>query len=101
MITLQHYLLISAVLFCIGLFALMTKRNAIVMLMGVELMLNAANINLVAFSKFDAILLQGQMFSIFVIVIAAAEASVGLAIILRVYELFKTANLDEVNQMKN
>jgi NADH-quinone oxidoreductase subunit K len=101
MITLQHYLLISAVLFCIGLFAVMTKRNAIVMLMGVELMLNAANINLVAFSKFDAILLQGQMFSIFVIVIAAAEASVGLAIILRVYELFKTANLDEVNQMKN
>ena len=73
MITLQHYLLISAVLFCIGLFAVMTKRNAIVMLMGVELMLNAANINLVAFSKFDAILLQGQMFSIFVIVIAAAD----------------------------
>ena len=101
MITLEHYLLISAALFCLGLFAVMTKRNAIVMLMGIELMLNAANINLVAFSKFDALMLQGQMFAIFVIVIAAAEASVGLAIILRVYELFKTANLDEVDQMKN
>jgi NADH-quinone oxidoreductase subunit K len=71
------------------------------MLMGIELMLNAANINLVAFSKFDAIMIQGQMFALFVIVIAAAEASVGLAIVLRVYELFKTANLDEIDQMKN
>ena len=101
MITLQHYLLISALLFCLGLFVVITKRNAIVMLMGIELMLNAANINLVAFSKFDAIMIQGQMFALFVIVIAAAEASVGLAIVLRVYELFKTANLDEIDQMKN
>jgi NADH-quinone oxidoreductase subunit K len=100
-ITLQHYLLISALLFCIGIFAVITKRNAIVMLMGIELMLNAANINLVAFSKFDAVMIQGQMFALFVIVIAAAEASVGLAIVLRVYELFKTANLDEIDQMKN
>jgi len=100
-ITLQHYLLISALLFCIGVFAVITKRNAIVMLMGIELMLNAANINLVAFSKFDAVMIQGQMFALFVIVIAAAEASVGLAIVLRVYELFKTANLDEIDQMKN
>lgn len=100
-ITLQHYLLISALLFCIGVFAVITKRNAIVMLMGIELMLNAANINLVAFSKFDAVMIQGQMFALFVIVIAAAEASVGLAIVLRVYELFKTANLDEIDKMKN
>ena len=100
-ITLQHYLLISALLFCIGVFAVITKRNAIVMLMGIELMFNAANINLVAFSKFDAVMIQGQMFALFVIVIAAAEASVGLAIVLRVYELFKTANLDEIDQMKN
>ena len=100
-ITLQHYLLISALLFCIGVFAVITKRNAIVILMGIELMLNAANINLVAFSKFDAVMIQGQMFALFVIVIAAAEASVGLAIVLRVYELFKTANLDEIDQMKN
>lgn len=100
-ITLQHYLLLSALLFCIGLFMVITKRNAIVMLMGIELMLNAANINLVAFSKFDGLMLQGQMFALFIIVIAAAEASVGLAIIIRVYELFKTANLDDINHLKN
>jgi NADH:ubiquinone oxidoreductase subunit K len=100
-ISLQHYLLLSALLFCIGLFMVITKRNAIVMLMGIELMLNAANINLVAFSKFDGLMLQGQMFALFTIVIAAAEASVGLAIIIRVYEWFKTANLDEINHLKN
>ena len=101
MITLHHYLLISALLFCIGLFAVITKRNAIMMLMGIELMLNAANINLVGFSKFDAQMLQGQMFALFVIVVAASEAAVGLAIILRVYGLFKTANLDEIDQLKH
>ncbi|MEY3412474.1 MAG: NADH-quinone oxidoreductase subunit NuoK [Bacteroidota bacterium] len=101
MITLHHYLLISALLFCIGLFAVITKRNAIMMLMGIELMLNAANINLVVFSKFDALMLQGQMFALFVIVVAASEAAVGLAIILRVYGLFKTANLDEIDQLKH
>jgi NADH:ubiquinone oxidoreductase subunit K len=101
MITLHHYLLISALLFCIGLFAVITKRNAIMMLMGIELMLNAANINLVVFSKFDAQMLQGQMFALFVIVVAASEAAVGLAIILRVYGLFKTANLDEIDQLKH
>ncbi len=94
-------MLISALLFCIGLFAVITKRNAIMMLMGIELMLNAANINLVVFSKFDAQMLQGQMFALFVIVVAASEAAVGLAIILRVYGLFKTANLDEIDQLKH
>ena len=88
-------------LFSIGVIGVLTRRNAIIIFMCIELMLNAANINLVAFSKFDAVMIQGQMFALFVIVIAAAEASVGLAIVLRVYELFKTANLDEIDKMKN
>lgn len=99
-IPLEHFLIVGAALFCIGVATVVTKRNAIVMLMGVELILNAANLNLVAFSRFDPNLLQGQLFSLFVIVVAAAEASVALAIVLRVYKLFHTANLDEINQMR-
>lgn len=99
MIPLDHYLFLSAALFCIGTAILLTKRNAIVALMGVELMLNAANINLVAFSQYDS-RLQGQMFALFIIVIAATEAAVALAIILKAYSYFKTADLDEINELK-
>lgn len=99
MIPIEHFLFISAALFCIGLIAVITRKNVIVVLMGIELILNAANINLVAFSRYDKDL-QGQMFSLFVIVIAAAEAAVALAIILRVYNYYKTSDLDEVNQLK-
>jgi NADH:ubiquinone oxidoreductase subunit K len=99
MIPLEHFLYISAALFCIGIIAVITRKNAIVVLMGIELMLNAANINLVAFSRFDPGI-QGQLFSLFVIVIAAAEAAVALAIILRVYNYYKTSDLDEVNELK-
>ncbi|RAU81622.1 NADH-quinone oxidoreductase subunit NuoK [Pontibacter arcticus] len=95
-IPLEHILLLSAVLFCLGLLAVITKRHAVVVLMGVELIFNAANLNLVAFSRYDPSLLQGQLFSLFVIVVAAAEAAVALAIVLRVYQHFKTANLNEI-----
>ena len=99
-IPLDHYLFISVALFAIGIAIILTKKNAIVVLMGIELILNAANINMVAFSQFDPQLLQGQIFSLFIIVIAAAEAAVGLAIIVNVYSYFKTANLDEINKLK-
>ena len=100
MIPVEHYIIISAALFCIGIVAVITKKNAIVVLMGIELMLNAANINLVAFSQMDGGLLQGQFFALFVMVIAASEAAVGLAIILKVYNYYKTTALDEINELK-
>ena len=98
-IPLSYFVLASAALFSIGLGVVVVKRNAIVVLMGVELMLNAANLNLVAFSRYDPDL-KGQMFSLFVIVVAAAEAVVALAIVLLVHRRFQTVNLDEVNEMK-
>lgn len=101
LIPLEHILLLSAVLFSIGILAVITKRHAVVVLMGIELIFNAANLNLVAFSRYDPTLLQGQLFSLFVIVVAAAEAAVALAIVLRVYQYFKTANLNEVVTAEN
>jgi NADH:ubiquinone oxidoreductase subunit K len=100
MLPLENILILSAFLFSIGLIIIITKRNIVVVLMGIELILNAANLNLVAFSQYDAEKLQGQTFALFVMVIAAAEAAVGLAILLLVYRHFKTANLDEISQMK-
>ncbi|MBF8963106.1 NADH-quinone oxidoreductase subunit NuoK [Pontibacter sp. FD36] len=95
-VPLEHILLLSAALFTIGVLAVITKRHAVVVLMGIELIFNAANLNLVAFSRHDPQMMQGQMFSLFVILVAAAEAAVALAIVLRVYQHFKTANLNEV-----
>lgn len=100
MIPLEHFLFVSAALFCIGVAIIIIKRNAIVVLMGIELILNAANINLVAFSQHDPHRIQGQMFALFVIVVAAAEAAVALAIVLKVYQHFRTANVDEISSMK-
>ena len=95
-IPLEHILLLSAALFTIGVLAVITKRHAVVLLMGIELIFNAANLNLVAFSRHDPQLMQGQLFSLFVILVAAAEAAVALAIVLRVYQHFKTANLNQI-----
>ena len=97
-ISIAYYLLLSAALFSIGLALIIVKRHAIVVLMGIELMLNAVNLNLVAFSRNDATI-QGQFFALFVIVVAAAEAVVALAIILRAYRYFKTVNLDEISKI--
>lgn len=99
-IPLSYFLLTAALLFSIGLAIVIIKRNAIVVLMGVELMLNAANLNLVAFSHFDPDL-TGQFFSLFVIIVAAAEIVVALAIVLRVFQHFNTVHLDEVAEMKD
>lgn len=99
-IPLEHFLIIAAALFVIGALIIITKKNVIVVLMGIELIFNAANINLVAFSQYDPELLKGNMFALFIIVIAAAEAAVALAIILKVYHHFKTANIDEIRDLK-
>ena len=82
---LNSYLFISAALFSIGLFGVMTRRNGIAVLMGVELILNAANINFVAFSRFGGMNLDGHIFALIVIVLAAAEAAVALAIVINIY----------------
>ncbi len=100
MIPLSHFLVLSAVLFALGMIITMIKKNLIAVLMGLELMLNAANLNLVAFSRYDPDLLQGQMFVLFTIVIAAAEAAIALAIALKMYAHFKTASLDRLNELK-
>ena len=102
MSSLHHYLLLSAMLFAIGLAGTLTRRNAIMMLVGIELMLNAANLNFIAFWRFSEHPenLKGMMFVIFSIGIAAAEAALGLALILAVYRHYKTTNLDEVNRLK-
>src|SRR5882672_11088392 len=106
MITLQHYLVLGAVLFVCGLLTIMTKRNAIGILMGVELVLNAANVNLVAFNRFahgsvgGSVALGGQVFAIFVIVLAAAEAAVALAIFLNFYNNFSTIDVERATNLK-
>jgi NADH-quinone oxidoreductase subunit K len=101
LVGLSHYLVLSAALFGIGIFGVLTRRNAIGILMSIELMFNAVNINFVAFSKFVTPgEFVGQIFAIFVITIAAAEATVGLAIVLLIYRNFKGINVDSVNIMK-
>ena len=99
-IPLEHYLFVAAALFSIGLAVAITKRHFIGILLGIELMLNAVNINLVAFSRYDPERLSGQLFALFVIVVAAAEVTVALAIILRVYGQYKTVDPDQVNDLK-
>jgi NADH-quinone oxidoreductase subunit K len=94
---LTHFLVVSALLFSLGVMAVLSRRNTIMVLMGVELILNSANINFIAFSRFTELSLDGQMIALFVIIIAAAEAAVALAIVLNLYNRFKTINLDEIN----
>lgn len=96
----EHALYLSAILFATGLMIVVVKRNAIMVLMGIELMLNAANLNLILFSRNNPGLFSGQVFSLFVIVIAVCEAAVGLAIVLRVYKYYQTSVPDEVNELK-
>jgi len=100
MIGLSHYLVISAALFSLGIMGVLTRKNAVNVLMGVELILNSANINLVAFSKYSAGNINGQIFAIFIIVVAAAEAAVGLAIVLSMYRIIKSVNLDRADTLK-
>jgi NADH:ubiquinone oxidoreductase subunit K len=101
MITLTHFLLVSAALFSIGLYIILSKENAIQILIGIELMLNAAILNLVAFGKFDKLNNAGQTFALFAIVLAAASTAVALAIVLNVYRRYKTIDPGKINQLKD
>ena len=96
---LQQFLILSAFLFCTGAYGVIARRNAVLVLMSIELMLNAVNINLVAFSAFGRNV-AGQVFALFVITIAAAEVGVGLAIVLLIYRNSHSVDLDEVDQLK-
>ena len=98
--TLSHFLAVAALLFALGLFTVLTRRNAVAVLMGVDLMLNASNINLVAFNKFVVGGLTGQTFALFVVVLAAAEAAVGLAIVLSIFHTFKTIDVRAADLMR-
>ncbi len=91
---------VSAILFSLGILGIVTRKNAIMVLMGIELILNAANINFVAFTKYGNFGLQGQLIALFVIVLAAAEAAVALAIVLNIYKTFSTVNVDEIDTLK-
>jgi NADH:ubiquinone oxidoreductase subunit K len=99
---LSAYLLLSALLFAIGLAGALTRRNAIIVLIGIELMLNAANLNFIAFWRYgpNPEALTGVMFVIFSIAIAAAEAAVGLALIIAIHRHFKTTDVNDVNELK-
>jgi NADH-quinone oxidoreductase subunit K len=99
-VQLAHFLIVSAILFALGIFGIVTRRNAILVLMGVELVLNAANLNLIAFSRYGGLNLDGQVAAIFVIILAAAEAAIALAIVLNIYHRFQTVNIDEVSSLK-
>jgi len=97
----QHFLVLSGILFCIGVYGVLSRRNAVIVLMSVELMLNAVSINMVAFAVYTApSLFVGIIFAVFVITIAAAEVGLALGIVLRVFKNRGTANIDELDALK-
>jgi len=98
-VTLEHYLIVSAVLFCLGVLGVILRRNLLVMYMGLELMLNAANLALVAFSRFNNHL-NGQIMVFFIITVAAAEVAVGLALIVALYRKRQSAHVEDLTTMK-
>lgn len=97
----EHILYLSALLFSVGLIVVITKRNAIMVLLGIELMLNASNLNLVGFNQLHPGFFDGQFFAIFVIIVAVCEAAVGLAIMLRVYQYYHTSVPDDVSELRD
>ena len=99
--SLQSYLIISAILFSLGIYGVVTRKNAIAILMGIELILNSANINFVAFNRFSGMAnLDGHVFSMFVIVLAAAEAAVALAIVINLFKNVGSVNVDDADILK-
>ena len=97
----QPYLVVSSILFCLGVFAVITRKNAVAILMGIELILNSANINFIAFNRFGNFsVLDGHVFSIFVVALAAAEAAVALAIIINLFKNIGSVNVDNAQELK-
>ena len=99
-IGLGHYLGVSLIVFLLGMYCVLTRRNAIGILMGIELLLNAANVNYVAFARYTGTPTDGQIFAIFVIMLAAAEAAIGLAIVLGIYQAFETIDVDATDRLR-
>jgi len=99
-IGLVHYLVVSAILFSLGLFGIITRKHAMLVLMGIELVLNAANINFIAFARYGGMNIEGHIAAIFVIILAACEAAIALAIILNIYQNFRHVNVDEIDNLK-
>ena len=97
---LQPYLMLSSILFSMGIYAVITRKNAVAILMGIELILNAANLNFLAFARFGGMNMAGHVYALFVIVLAAAEAAVALAIIINIFNNYNTINVDEVSGLK-
>jgi NADH-quinone oxidoreductase subunit K len=101
MVPLSWYLIFSAALFCVGLFGVLSRKNAVAILMGIELMLNAVNVNLIAFWRYRSpSFIAGQAFAIIVFAVAASEVAVGLALIISIYRRRNTVVADEINMMK-
>lgn len=98
---LTHFLVISVVLFSLGIYGVITRKNAVMVLMGIELILNSANINFIAFAKFGNFGLQGQIMALFVIVLAAAEAAIALAIVINIYKIITNINVDEIDTLRD
>jgi len=99
MVPLSWYMVLSLIVFCIGVFGFMSRRNIIIMLMSIELMLNGVNINLISLSHYLQDL-RGQILALFVVAVAAAEAAIGLAIVIALFRNKATAHVDEMNEMK-
>ncbi len=99
-LSLTHFVVLGALLFSLGLFCVVTRRNAIGILMGVELILNSANLNYVAFARYGHGAYDGQVFAIFVIMLAAAEAAIGLAIVLGIYQAFETIDVEATDRLR-
>ncbi|HXJ37120.1 MAG TPA: NADH-quinone oxidoreductase subunit NuoK [Candidatus Eisenbacteria bacterium] len=99
-VTVTHFVVLSAILFSLGLFCVVTRRNALGILMGIELILNSANVNYVAFARYGQTGYDGQVFAIFVIMLAAAEAAIGLAIVLGIYQTFETIDVDATDRLR-
>jgi NADH-quinone oxidoreductase subunit K len=100
-VTLTHFLVVSSILFCLGIYGIITRKNAVMVLMGIELILNASNINFIAFARFGNFGLEGQLVALFVIVLAAAEAAIALAIVLNLYKTFVNVNVDEIDTLRD
>jgi NADH-quinone oxidoreductase subunit K len=99
-ITLQHFLVLSSILLALGIFTILTQRNAVRVLMGVELVLNAASLNFVAFSRYGQAGMSGQVVAIFIIVLAAAESAVALAIVLSIFRQMREIDVDDIDQLR-
>jgi len=99
-LSLEHFLIVGLLVFALGLYTVLTRKNAIGILMGVELILNAANINYIAFARYAGATIDGQVFAIFVIMLAAAEAAIGLAIVLGIYQTFHTIDVEATETLR-